>query len=40
VILERVDRVRPGFEVVLHLAVLISLHPIPIKVYNRGVFGL
>ena len=40
VILERVDRVRPGFEVVLHLAVLISIHPILIKVCCHGVFGL
>ncbi len=40
VILERVDRVRPGFEVVLHLAVLISTHPILIAVCRRGVFGL
>ncbi len=40
VILERVDRVRPSFEVVLHLAVLISTHPILIKVCSRGVFGL
>lgn len=30
----------PFFEVVLHLAVLISTHPILIKVCCRGVFGL
>ena len=40
VVLERVDRVRPFFKVVLHLAVSISIHPILIKVRSHGVFGL
>ena len=40
VILKRVDRVRPFFEVLLHLAILISIHPILVTVCCRGVFGL